>query len=127
MRCVESGEIRKSADVMPRPDVSYTELHFRLASEYTPADFELLEGEELILACTINCRGESFDFNAKGLKNRKDLNNLLGLYRDVKWLPAEDKGEPVDCLVSCSFKVVDDQFVLSIDKSGKGVRSRRRE
>ena len=125
-RCVESGEIRKWAEVMPRPDVSYNEIQFRLVSEFSPQELGLSEGDVLTMSCTVNCRGDSFDFVATGLKESKFEYALRDLFSDLHWFPAEDKGKFVDCLTSCSFKVDEDKFImLREDKvPGKRVRGR---
>jgi hypothetical protein len=123
-RCVESGDIRKSAEVMPTPDISYAELQYKLVSEISPEKLGLDEGEEFTISCIVNCRGESFDFQVRGLDNQKWVKELKGLYLDVNWSPAIDKNETVDCLASCTFEVVSGQFVMSMKDKGQGKRVR---
>ncbi|NNK80099.1 MAG: hypothetical protein HKO93_01260 [Flavobacteriales bacterium] len=125
-RCVESGEIRKWAEVMPRPDVSYNEIQFRLISEFTPTELGMSEGDVLTLSCMVNCRGDSFDFTASGLKNRKLEAKIQNLFSDLHWFPAEDRGKFVDCMTSCSFKVIESEFRMIWANKVPGKRQRSR-
>jgi len=117
-RCVESGELPSLVEVLPKADVSYAEQLLRLASNYTPGQLGLTEGDVLTFSCMVNCRGEAFDFKVGGLKNEKYRAELNRLYQDMDWEPAYDKGAAVDCLGTSYYRIEQGAFKISMRRRG---------
>jgi hypothetical protein len=123
-RCLESKNIPSVIEVMPAPNVSKMELVMRLNSEFTPVDLGIRENEVLTLSCIVNCLGESFNFRAEGVNTPEMAMKVKGLFYDLTWRPGLQRGIPVDCRSSCSFKVMDGEFVLLTDRVALSRRKR---
>jgi|GEM_PF-4259782 len=102
---------------LPKSNISMIEIESKFNEIFIPSDYNLKKGKIIAIAFTINCKGETLNYQVFTVDNEMFNEKVIEFFKNyVSWTPPGNSVNLVDIRYSLTIKVLKNSFKIQNKK-----------
>lgn len=125
-RCEPKSDLFSYAENMPTLITPCKELEDKLNEDIHLKDFDIKEGQQVVVYFIINCKGESLDYRILKYENEIFNKKFIECLKNIaNWTPGYVNGKPVNVSYVIVFQIMNGRIKMLFDEKNNKKEQRK--